>query len=244
MRNDESATDISLFGVYLRNEWVRVVLAVNIVAVLVVVSFSLFDATKTATVVFNVVPVDATIEVNGGGVRYKNGSYRLHPGTYEIRISCDGLDTKTFFVDLRSGYNTPVTVFLSEGSNFGFYEFRDNHASFEKLSEIASPNNNQTTDHDTSAEEFILQQEQKNSISKFTPIRFAICENPATRVNCDAVEVTYDYSEKCDNQKCLIIKGRKEELTNDVITELTNQLSGRGYNLDNYRYIYEQDTEI
>ena len=67
MRNDESATDISLFGVYLRNEWVRVVLAVNIVAVLVVVSFSLFDATKTATVVFNVVPVDATIEVNGGG---------------------------------------------------------------------------------------------------------------------------------------------------------------------------------
>ncbi|RYC75003.1 hypothetical protein [Candidatus Nanosyncoccus alces] len=234
---------VSPIGNFFRNKWVRAILAVDILAIIGIVTVVIYNLTKNAIIDFTIAPIDATITVNGNS-NYHNGSFQFHPGTYEVTISHESLDPKTFIIELQPDSDVAITTFLSEDGIFDFYKLKDNYSSYLMLERIASPNNNQTTDHDTSAEEFILQQEQKNSISEFTPIRFAICENPATRVNCDAVEVTYDYSEKCDNQKCLIIKGRKEELTNDVITELTNQLSSRGYNLDNYRYIYEQDTEI
>lgn len=234
---------VSPIGNFFRNKWVRAILAVDILAIIGIVTVVIYNLTKNAIIDFTIAPIDATITVNGNS-NYHNGSFQFHPGTYEVTISHESLDLKTFIIELQPDSDVAITTFLSEDGIFDFYKLKDNYSSYLMLERIASPNNNQTTDHDTSAEEFILQQEQKNSISEFTPIRFAICENPATRVNCDAVEVTYDYSEKCDNQKCLIIKGRKEELTNDVITELTNQLSSRGYNLDNYRYIYEQDTEI
>ena len=246
---------VSPIKAFFLNKWVWLILAIDIAAIILIIIISVNKATETAIINFNVTPVDATITINGRdgyenygqpieGNKNSDRSYSLKPGTYEIQISHPDLDTKTFNLNLESNTNTTVTTFLSKDGDFYFYTLRDNLSSFNRLTSIASAKDNQTIDQDTSAEAFILQQERKDSITKLTPIRFAICGEPASRVNCNAIEVTYDYSEKCDNQRCLIIKGRADELFNDVINELANQLEVKGYNLKNYRYIYEQDTRI
>lgn len=237
---DGSVTPI---GNFFRNKWVRFVLVIDILAIIGIIAIIIYNLTKNSIINFTIAPIDATITVNGNS-SYHNGSYQFHPGTYEVVISHDGLDSKTFTVELQDNSNAAITTFLSGSDNFDFYRLKDNYSSYLALERIAAASDNQTTDHDTSAEAFILQQERKDSITKLTPIRFAICGEPASRVNCNAIEVTYDYSEKCDNQRCLIIKGRADELFNDVINELANQLEAKGYNLKNYRYIYEQDTRI
>ena len=247
--------DISLVGKFFRNKWVILTLFINVVIIIFIIIIIINKATQTAVLNFTITPVDATITVNGSGGYENTGQalendqnsgrfYSFTPGTYEIQISHPDLDTKIITVDLKPNSNTTVTTFLSKDNDLYFYTLKDNSGSFYRLVSIASASNNQTTDHDTSAESFISQQERQDSINKITPIRFSICEEPATRVNCNAVEVTYDYSKKCDNQKCLIIKGRKEELTSDVTKELSSRLISNGYNINNYRYIYEQDTKI
>lgn len=247
--------NLSPVGKFFRNKWVWLILAIDIVIIVSVIVALVKKTTETATLTFNITPIDVTISVNGSN-GYENigqpieddqnsgKTYDFTPGTYEIQISHPDLDTKTFTLDLKPNSNTTVATFLSKGDDFRFYTLKNNSGSFYRLISIASASNNQTIDHDTSAESFISQQEQQDSINKITPIRFSICGEPATRVNCNAVEVTYDYSKKCDDQKCLIIKGRKEELTSDVTKELSSRLINNGYNINNYRYIYEQDTKI
>ncbi len=234
---------ISLIRGFFRKKWVIITLAVNVIIIVGVVTIAIYNSTKNAIIKFAIAPIDATITVNGND-SYHNGSYQFQPGAYEVIISHEGLDSKTFNINLQPNTTTAVTTFLSENGNFDYYTYKDNNSSYLMLTRIASPSDNQTTDEDTSAEEFILQQEQKDSISDLTPIRFSICGMPATRINCDAVEVRYDFSEKCNNQKCLIVRGREESLTETVIEELSNQLTSRGYNLNDYGYIYEQDTKI
>ena len=43
----------------------------------------------------------------------------------------------------------------SDNDNFDFYKLKTNYQSYKKLESIASSTNNVTTDHDTSAEDFI-----------------------------------------------------------------------------------------
>ena len=237
---DESISPIRGF---FRKKWVIITLAVNVVIIVGVVAIAIYNSTKNAIIKFAIAPIDATIAVNGND-SYHNGSYQFQPGDYEVTISYEGLDSKIFNINLQPNTTIAVTTFLSENGNFDYYTYKDNNSSYLMLTRIASSSDNQTTDNDTSAEEFILQQEKNDSISEYTPIRFSVCEMPATRINCDAVEVTYDFSDSCNGQKCLIVKGREETLTDIVTDELASQLSIKGYDLNNYRYIYEQDTEI
>ena len=82
---------------------------------------------------------------------------------------------------------------------------------------------------------------RRNSISGVTPLYFSICGTPAKRTNCDAVSVNYDRTAECAYDKCLIISGRRSELGEDVRAEVSKQLFDKGYNLDDYRYIYTQN---
>lgn len=84
---------------------------------------------------------------------------------------------------------------------------------------------------------------ERNAIGRKLPMYFSICGIPAKRTNCDAISVDYDRVEECDYDLCLIISGRKDELSDDVLAETKKQLSDIGYDLDDYQYIYMQNDD-
>ena len=230
MQNDGS---ISLAKAFLRNKWVRLALIIDFLAIIAVIGILIWNATKTATINFSVAPVDAKIQIDGRG-EYYNGSYQVHPGTHEITISHDGLTTKTFTMDLKSGYSATLTAFLSDNGNFDFYTLKDNYASFEKLTEIASSSNNTTTDHDTSAEQFISDFQQN----------YQLYQNalPTEIYNYQEVNGTYTttqyivLSASSECQKILCIEA-KMVITDDQ-DSVSKFLTAKGFNLDFYEVKY------
>lgn len=152
MQNDGNNSPVKAF---LRNKWVRIILIINVLAVVFVAAFLIWNSTKTAIISINVSPTDAKIQLNGQG-EYHNGSYKVHPGNYTVSINRDGFITKTFNLDLKSNYDTTLTTYLvDEKNDFSLYTLKDNYGSFQKLAQIASKGNNFTTDQDTSAEDFV-----------------------------------------------------------------------------------------
>ncbi len=232
--------EASRLGDFFRNKWVRLALILDSFVLIAIIAIIIYNVTKTATVVFNVAPVDATISLNGNS-SYTNNTYAVHPGTYEVAITRDGLDEKVFTVDLPANATTKITIFLAkDGDNFEFYEYEDHLESYEKLASIASAEDNQTTDYDTSAEPFLANQAEKDQISKILPVSFPICDGPATRTNCDSVRISYEYNENCDWKKCVVIKARGNGLTEEYLSLASTYLADNGFILKNYNYVYEQ----
>ena len=84
--------------------------------------------------------------------------------------------------------------------------------------------------------------EHKNAIGEVTPLRLSICGAPAKRTNCDAVAVDYERNVECGGE-CLIISGRRAELTDEVLMAVRDKLAEKGYDLDDYKYVYIQNNE-
>lgn len=230
----------SRLGDFFHNRWVRLVIILDIIILAVIIAVIIYNVTKTAVIVFDIAPVDATISLNGDS-SYTNDTYEVHPGTYEVTISHPDLDTKVFSVNLEPHATTKVITFLSASGNFDFYEYEDHLDSYEKLASIASASDNQTTDHDTSAEGFLAEQAVKNRVSSVLPVSFPICDGPATRTNCDSVILDYEYSEGCGWKKCIVIQARGDEFTDEYLSIAETYLSEKGYNLGDYQYTYKQE---
>ena len=84
---------------------------------------------------------------------------------------------------------------------------------------------------------------QKDAIAELMPLKLSICGVPAKRTNCDAIAIYYDREAKCGGEKCLVINGRRAELTDEVLDAVRGELSARGYSLDDYKYIYVQNDD-
>lgn len=152
MQDNEGPSPIRLF---FRNKWVRLNLVIDVILILVLIGVIAWQNTKVSTINLDIVPADSTISINGDS-RYSNGQYNLTPGTYEITLSHDDLEPKTFTIDISPHHVVSITTFLADANHsFDFYKLRTNYTSYLRLAEIASADNNLTTDHDTSAENFI-----------------------------------------------------------------------------------------
>ena len=81
----------------------------------------------------------------------------------------------------------------------------------------------------------------KNSLSEVVPIYASMCGEPASRMNCDAIVVQYDRVSECGNEECLVINGRGAKLTDEILSLVREKLAEKGYNLDDYQYIYVQN---
>ena len=222
---------------FFRNRWVRIILVIDVLALIIVIGMAIYNATKVSTIEFNIAPVDATISVNGN-TNFSNGVHTITPGTYEIIISHEDLEPKTFTIDIAPRHAVAVTAFLSGPENdFKFYELKDNYVSFLKLAEIASAGNNVTIDQDTSAEKFIDNyQKEYNLWQEKLPIRLTEYEETDSgREVKRKVSIKVNYDDKCT--KTLCIKAIMA-LTND--TEFVKQLiRDQGLNIDDYEVIYE-----
>ncbi len=231
----------SHFKEFLNKRWVKVVLIIDVLIVLVIIGVSIWSATKTATVNFSVAPIDAKITLNGQG-DYKNDTYKFHPGNYEVTISRDGLESKTFNLELKSGCVTTLAAFLTgENNSFEFYELKDNTASFQKLSEIASTENNQTTDKDTSAEEFVAKFSEKIAkLQSFTTIHYSEYksnpDSPSERsMEFDITIRNGSQSEQCKTSTCF----EALMVSTDNRTLVKNLLQEKGIEADDYEIIYK-----
>ena len=233
----------TLISNFFRNKWVWLVLAINLIAIIVVIFLSSNEAAKTAVVSFIVAPVDAEITVNGSGNYNNDGeAYYFAPGSYEVKISHESLNTKTFTVNLEAGHNTTIIAFLSKDGNFDFYKYGENANSYYELAEIASKGSNQTIDGDTSAESFIENMQNNfNLFSEYLPI---MDRTPTGRGLEDGMSYQYDTLliedgsslDNCEKLLCLYVtdtSGEKEQYAMDVIHKF-------GFDTDLCQVIYEK----
>ena len=234
MQNDGS---ISPVRVFFRSKWVRIILIIDVLAVIAVIGVLIWNATKTATINFNIAPTDAKIQIDGRG-EYYNGSYQVHPGKHTITISHDGLETKNFEIDLKSGYDTTLAAFLKGTNNsYEFYELKDNYESFQKLAQIAGKDNNITTDHDTSAEEFIADFQHTLTIMDTLPIKGYVYADPSVNSSTAGFAIRNGISkEGCEMTACLLVNYYGKDYESAVEKAITDA----GYNPADYQLLYER----
>lgn len=218
-------------------------MGLDLIVIAIVSALYINNANKTAVMNFVITPVDAEITVNGNGGYSNNGeAYYFAPGTYEVKISRAPLTSKTLTVELEAGYNTTITTFLSQDGNFDFYELGDNLSSYYMLANIASVNNNQTIDKDTSAESFIANvQENFKLADEYLPI---IDQTPTGYGTEYGVDYEYNtlaiqngsYLENCEKILCLYVtdtSGEKEQYAMSIIKKF-------GFDIDLCQIIYEK----
>ncbi len=180
-------------------------------------------------------PSDAVVSIDGA--EYTSATYEFEPGSYIAVVKRQGFKDKTFELELARGETAKLyTYLIPEDNDWSFYEEEMNKTSLENLIRIVE--HSETEEKNTEVENLI----KKVNIESAMPIDFAVCREPASRMTCDSVEVTYDYEKECDNMLCVVITGRNSELTNEVLNEVKTRLLEKGFNLDNYKYIYKQNT--
>ena len=168
---DHTYNSLSPMQIFFRNKWIRLILFVDIVLLLTAIALLIWQSTKVSTISFNVAPINSTIAINGNQ-NYRNGQYSITPGTYNVTISHEGLESKNFTVDIAPQSVATISTFLSDADHtFDFYKLKKNYSSYAKLEEIASSADNMTTDQDTSAETFITRfQEDYEALTTKLPI--------------------------------------------------------------------------
>ena len=228
--------DISPLKAFFRNKWVRIILIIDAIAILVVLGIIIYNATKVSTINFNITPVDSTISVNGN-TSFENGTYSITPGAYEITISHEGFNSKTFTIDIAPHHDITISTFLSNGESFEYYTLKNNYSSMQKLQEIASKDNNITTDQDTSAEEFIAKfQDDYSMWEKKFPLHFTDYEDTADGRKITK-NITIKTSSDSECQKTLCVRALMAH-TNDK--EFIKQiLTDQRIDLEYYDIIYE-----
>ena len=230
----------SLVKGFFKARWVQVVLVLNILLIIGIIVFAAINATKTSTIVFSIAPIDATISVNKD-TSYNNGSYSIVPGKYDIQISHDGLESKSFSLDIKPNTTVTVSTFLSDSEKtFSFYTLRENDDSMQKLQEIAAAANNSTTDHDESAEEFIEDYNIKAMmLSLALPIDYSEYkpsqDSPSGQEISLSITIRNGDIVECKTSLCINVL---MALTDDK--ELAKKLmKEKGINPDDYEIVYK-----
>lgn len=227
----------SLIHDFFHNKYIKGFLLFDAVIVVAIVGLIIYQNSKTSTISLNIAPIDATISINGDK-KYHNGQYSFAPGSYKIEIAHDGLETKTFTVDLKSNTVTSITTFIAgANNNFEFYEHKDNYDSYKKLESIASAEHNITTDNDTSAQNFITKYKQVLSIRDNLPLTGFIYSEPSVSASTGGYSIQSGRdNKKCDKSSCLIVKYYGKDYEDAVIKKIKEA----GYDPTDYQIIYER----
>lgn len=237
MQDDIYASPIKKF---FAKKWVKAFLVIDCLAIIAVVTIIVLNLKKNSTITFLITPIDSQISINGNN-HYSNGRFSIAPGTYEIKISHDGLDSKTLTVNIEPHSNVSISAFLSKDGNFDFYDSKDNSKSLQTLREIASHDNNITTDNDTSAEKFISDYEYNLALYDKLPI---LDKTPSANGIYAGVRYQYDTLtiadgrnlEKCTKALCIEINdtsGEKEDYALSIIDKL-------GFHHEDYQILYQE----
>lgn len=232
MQNNEGLSPIRIF---FHNKWVILCLVIDIILIVILIGIFIWRTTKVSTIKLNIVPADSTISINGDD-RYTNGQYNITPGTYNVTIAHDGLEPKTFTIDAPPHHVVSITTFLSDQNHtFNFYKLRSNYNSYLKLTEIASAENNLTTDHDSSAENFI-QKFQEDYKTFTTKLPFDYNESTGYGQTLEILKnITLKANYGCRLTLCiqaLAAGTNSESFINQLLEE-------KGFNVEDFEIEYE-----
>lgn len=221
-----------LLKAFFQSKWIRLILVIDIVAILTVIVIFIHNARKVSTIYFNVAPIDATISVNGD-THFENGQFSIAPGKYEIKISREGLETRTISVDIGASDYTSINTFLTgPDSSFDFYKERKNYDSYRRLRKVASIDND-----DTSLQEFVSEYDHILSVFKELPIIGFVYADPSINSSTAGFTIKSGLDEKkCEKSSCLLVNyyGKGYE------SEVANEVKKAGYNPEDYQIVYER----
>lgn len=210
---------------FVRNHKViSIVIAVNLVAVMVLVIAFIIHNSKTATIDILVAPENATIEINGKA--YENyQSYNLAPGDYTAVISMEYMQIREISFTLNDDdFYRLNTYLLSQDGSFEYYEY--NHEDEQLLEKIA-------TKDDKEAQAFIEHYKQLYNITEVLPLEYSV---RAEDNNGEVVSISvHQYDGACFDIVCLEISdytGKNHDMAIQMIKDA-------GYNPDDYTVTYK-----
>ncbi len=188
---------------------------------------SISNASPSATILnISVAPTSAHITIDG--VETRNGSYRVSSGVHHIEASADGFESKSLDIDVKSDETNNVAFYLpNEEVGLKYYERSDVEVNLMRV--IAK--------YDDGAKEFIDAYDLKFGLIIDVPfsVEYETPDGFASMRFSDGRD-----DSRCDSTLCILVSGHKVD-DNSFYGEVTNELSSRGYDIEDYEVIYEYE---
>ena len=223
------------------------IIITTVLVIFLIIVPAIKNANRPAFLDILVAPVDANVIIDGE--EYRNAVYEMEPGHYTATITKEGFNEVTVDFDLEKNKTAGLYLYMEPtDGNWDFYEKKENQDSLEALLRL----NNYNSDGATWRPEVAPIQEKdgakeiakKYKVKTILPVNVSLCGEVATRMTCNAMRVEYKYSKKCGDSLCMVISGRSKELPNEALNEIREKFTEGGFDFDDYRYIYVQDSRI
>ena len=223
------------------------IIITTVLVIFLIIVPAIKNANRPAFLDILVAPVDANVMISGE--EYRNAVYEMEPGHYTATITKEGFNEVTVDFDLEKNKTAGLYLYMEPtDGNWDFYKKKENQDSLEALLRL----NNYNSDGATWRPEVAPIQEKdgakeiakKYKVKTILPVNVSLCGEVATRMTCNAMRVEYKYSKKCGDSLCMVISGRSKELPNEALNEIREKFTEGGFDFDDYRYIYVQDSRI
>ena len=211
-----------MLELFRRHKIISAAIALNVIAILVVVLLIVVHRTKTVSIDIYVAPSDAIIELNGK--KYDNfSSYNLMPGEYHVSISMDGMKTKEYDLALENdGFARIWEYLVDDNDSLDYYLKNPDEISI--LTKFSD---------DEEVKKVIEYYDKVVSIRDALPLEYYDRSDPDNSVG---VFVEEDTDECANKILCLVIYGG--EKNRDIALNLIREA---GYNPDDYGIRFEED---
>lgn len=223
------------------------IIITTVLVIFLIIVPAIKNANRPAFLDILVAPVDANVMIDGE--EYRNAVYEMEPGHYTATITKEGFNEVTVDFDLEKNKTAGLYLYMEPtDGNWDFYKKKENQDSLEALLRL----NNYNSDGATWRPEVAPIQEkdgakeiaEKYKVKTILPVNVSLCGEVATRMTCNAMRVEYKYSKKCGDSLCMVISGRSKELPAEALNEIREKFTEGGFDFDDYRYIYVQDSRI
>lgn len=213
-----------MFSLIKQHKIISLMIFLNVVALLLVTLAIVIHNSKTATIDLLVAPSDAVVELNGA--RYDNlKSHNITPGSYNVKISMDGMQTKEFNIELVDGEFERIWAYLlDDNGGFGYYMSHPDDAAI--LNDVA----------DEEVKEFLAEYNRLNSIQEVLPLQYSntFDENVTEIVS---ISVRWGIDDECKEKAyCLIV----HDFTGKNTEKALQLIRDAGFNPDDYELVYEE----
>jgi len=178
-----------------------------------------------------VAPTTAKIEIDGK--EYQNGTHRIEPGEYDVKITKEGFKQKETKVKVAKGQQTILaTYILSEEEGYKYFE--RSAADIEVLHQI-------NAEEDAELRSFIDEYDEKMKIKEVLPINasYNFFEGQKGAANLIVQVFISDGStdSKCHYAFCLRVTGdRKKSQREARVKEI---MKANNFNYEDYEVIYD-----
>lgn len=214
-----------MFNLIRRHKVASVVVAIDIVAILVVILAIVLHQSRTATIDILIAPSAAEISLNGK--RYDNfSSHNVMPGDYHAVVEMEGMETKELDFSVQDGEFHRVWDYLLDGEG-GFSYYLTHTDEVATLKQVAD---------DEKAKTFLAKYDKLNSINTVLPLTYSnTYDLDATEIV--SISINWGEEENCSAQNfCLMVSdytGKNHEKALSMIREA-------GYDPDDYVVQYEE----